>query len=126
LSSVGNNETEFAIATPVVARAAGDKDAATAAYRKASSAAGTDLGDPKAHWWVPIGEGLGATLLEAHQPAEAERVFRAELGRFPDDPRLQFGLAEALAAQGEDDSLARSAYLTEWKGEKPLRLADLG
>jgi len=126
LSSAGKSETDFDIASAVVARAARDDVAAIAAYRKARTAAGTDLGDPKLRWWTPISEGLGAALLEANQPADAEHVFREELARYPNDPRLEFGLAQALAAQGKDDTQPRSAYLTGWKGVKPLTLADLG
>jgi len=126
LAAIGKNETDLDIATAVVARAGHDDAAAIAAYRKAQVAAGSDLGDPKTHWWTPIAEGLGATLLEAHQPADAERVFRDELARYPNDPRLEFGLAQALVAQGKDDTIPRNAYLAGWKGEKPLELADLG
>ena len=67
----------------------------------AQAAAGTDLGDPKTSWWEPIGEGLGAALLEAGQPGEAEQVFRGELVRYPNDPHLAFGLAEALVRQNK-------------------------
>jgi tetratricopeptide (TPR) repeat protein len=126
LRSRGGSEADLDLMTAAVARAAHDDRAAVAAYRAALAAQGTFLGDPKTHWWVPIGEGLGATLLEGHAAAEAERVFRAELARYPNDPRLEYGLAEALAAQGKDGTAARDAYLTDWKGEKPLTLGDLG
>jgi hypothetical protein len=39
---------------------------------------------------------------------------------------LEFGLAQALAAQGKDDSAPRAAYLRGWAGERPLTLGDLG
>jgi hypothetical protein len=117
-------ESELAIAA--VARAAHDDAGAIAAYRKALAAQGSFLGDPKDHWWAPAGEGLGATLIEAHAAPEAERVFRTELVRYPNDPRLEFGLAEALAAQGKDDAPERNAYFRSWKGEQPLTLRDLG
>jgi hypothetical protein len=126
LSGTGSSGPDVDVATAIVARAAHDDAGAIAAYRKAAAALGSDLGDPKIHWWTPIGEGLGATLLEARQPAEAERVFRAELGRYPNDPHLEFGLAEALAAQGKDDTAPRAAYRSGWQGAKPLTLGDLG
>ena len=50
------------------------------------------------------------------KPAEAETVFAAELKRFPNDPHLEFGLAEALEAQGKDDAAPRAAYKAHWKG----------
>ena len=118
---------ETHIAAAVLARAAHDETAAIGAYRAAQAAAGTDdLGDPKLHWTTPIGEGLGATLLEAQRPAEAEVTFSAELLRYPHDPHLEFGLAEALAAQGKDDRAARAAYSADWFGPAPLHLGDLG
>jgi hypothetical protein len=126
LGSSGSSEIDYDVATAAVARAAHDGSAAVAAYRKARAAAGADLGDPKTLWWEPIGEGLGAALLEAGQSAEAEQVFRSELVRYPNDPHLAFGLAEALARQNKDDGEARGAYLAGWKGSKPLQLADLG
>ncbi len=119
-------QTDDDVAAAVLARAAHDDRAAIDAYRRAAAAAGSDLGDPKIRWWTPIAEGLGAGLLEAGQAAEAERVFRAELARYPNDPHLEFGLAQALAAQGKDDRAVRAAYLAGWQGEKPLTLADLG
>ncbi len=126
LHSSAGGQVGLDIAGAVVARAAHDDDAAIAAYRKASAALGDDLGDPKHYWWEPVGEGLGATLLEAGRSAEAERVFRDELTRYPNDPHLEFGLAEALASQGKDDGVPRRAYLAGWDGARPLRLADLG
>jgi tetratricopeptide (TPR) repeat protein len=83
-------------------------------------------GDPKDYWMAPVGEGYGAALLAAGQAAGAEPVFRAELARFPNDPHLEWGLAEALKAQGKDDSVPRAAYKTHWKGAHDLTLDDLG
>jgi hypothetical protein len=53
-------------------------------------------------------------------------VFAAELKRFPNDPHLEWGLAQALAAQGKDDSVPRAAYRAHWKGTRDLTLDDLG
>jgi predicted Zn-dependent protease len=75
---------------------------------------------------APVGEGYGAALLAAGQAAGAEPVFRAELARFPNDPHLEWGLAEALKAQGKDDSVPRAAYKAHWKGAHDLTLDDLG
>jgi hypothetical protein len=122
----GTGDSDLTIAAAVVARAAHDDEAAIAAYRRALAASGSYQGDPKVHWQTPIGEGLGATLLESGDAARAERVFRAELGRYPGDPRLEFGLARALAAQGKDPADAQRAYQTEWQGKHPLTLDDLG
>ena len=56
----------------------------------------------RAAWQIPMREALGAALLAAGQPAEAEKVFRADLERNPRNPRSLFGLAESLKAQGKD------------------------
>jgi hypothetical protein len=115
-----------AIASAVIARGQGRLDAAAAAYRLALKLLGGGLGDPKTFWYIPPGEGLGAVLLAASQFSEAEAVFRDELGRYPNDPRLAYGLAEAQAAQGKDPSAARAIVEREWKGARPLTRSDLG
>jgi tetratricopeptide (TPR) repeat protein len=116
-----------ALIDAALARHAGDLAAAVAAYQRAYDATKTAFpGDPKDEWYIPIGEGYGALLLAAGKPADAASVFTAELARFPRDPRLEWGLAEALKAQGKDDSAARAAYRAAWKGTHELSLADLG
>jgi tetratricopeptide (TPR) repeat protein len=115
-----------AIASAIVARTQGHLDDAAASYRSAVKLLGSDLGDPKNFWFVPPGEGLAAVLLQAGQYAGAEAAFRSELARFPNDPRLAFGLAEALTAQGKDATAARAIVEREWKAAHPLARADLG
>ena len=111
----------------LLARRAGNAAGCAAAYGRAYEATRHDFpGDPKNFWWVPIGEGYAASLLAADKPADAERVFVAELRRFPNDPHLEWGLAEALKAQGKDDAPPRAAYKAHWKGTRDLTLADLG
>ncbi len=116
-----------ALIDAALARHAGDASAEAAAYQRAYEATKNDGGgDPKDYWADPIGEGYGAALLAAKKPAQAETVFAAELKRFPNDPHLEFGLAEALAAQHKDDGVERAAYRQQWKGARDLTLADLG
>jgi tetratricopeptide (TPR) repeat protein len=116
-----------ALAEAAVALAAHDTEARIAAYKHAYDATKNDLqGDPKNSWPTPIGEGYGAVLLAASQAAEAEKVFTAELKRFPNDPHLEWALAEALRLQGKDDSAPRAAYKSHWKGIRDLTLAALG
>jgi tetratricopeptide (TPR) repeat protein len=65
-------------------------------------------GEPP-EWTVPVRHELGALLLAADRPTEAEEVFRAALRRFPANGWCLAGLAEALRAQGrtaEADSVA--------------------
>jgi tetratricopeptide (TPR) repeat protein len=104
-----------------------DDAARAAAYAHAYNATKNTLpGDPKNWWPTPIGEGYGAALLALGKAVEAETVFGAELKRFPNDPHLEWGLAEALKAQGKDDAVPRAAYKAHWKGSRDLALADLG
>ena len=110
-----------------IAIGARDAAARVAAFARAYERTKTELpGDPKNYYPTPIGEGYGAALLAATQAAEAERVFTAELRRFPNDPHLEWGLAEALRAQGKDDTAPRAAYRSHWKGSRDLTLAALG
>jgi hypothetical protein len=109
------------------ARRAGNPAGCAAAYGRAYEATKRDFpGDPKDFWWVPFGEGYAAALLAADKPGDAEKVFSAELKRFPNDPHLEWGLAEALKAQGKDDAAPRGAYKAHWRGTRDLTLADLG
>jgi len=104
-----------------------DLEAGAAAYARAYGKTKTSYpGDPKTYWATPVGEGYGAALLSAAKPAEAEAVFTAELLRFPNDPRLEWGLAEALTAQHKDDAAPRAAYHAHWKGSADLTLDRLG
>lgn len=57
-------------------------------------------------WYYPIRQSLGRALLEAGKPAEAERVYREDLRRFPDNGWSLKGLALALAAQGRSAEAA--------------------
>lgn len=62
-------------------------------------------------WMIPVRHPLGAILLEAGKPAEAEREYREDLRRWPENGWSLFGLEKALRAQGRiseaDDTLAR-------------------
>jgi hypothetical protein len=110
-----------------LAQAAHDSAGRVAAYARLYDETKNRLpGDPKNSWEAPIGEGYGAALLAAEKYADAERVFAAELKRFPNDPHLEFGLAEALKAQGKDDAAPRAASKAHWKGAQDLTLAALG
>jgi tetratricopeptide (TPR) repeat protein len=47
-------------------------------------------------WPVPARQALGAALLVAGQAAEAERAFREDLQRHPENGWALYGLAESL------------------------------
>ncbi|MEF8817410.1 MAG: hypothetical protein V5A58_11515 [Salinibacter sp.] len=52
-------------------------------------------------WHHPVRQTLGAILLEADRPADAEQVYREDLERFPKNGWSLYGLMESLRAQGE-------------------------
>ncbi len=58
-------------------------------------------------WFFPVRHLLGAQLLIAARPAQAESVYREDLRRNPDNGWALFGLAAALRAQGESHAAAR-------------------
>jgi hypothetical protein len=67
------------------------------------------------HWYYPVRHTLAAVLLEQNKNAEAEKVYREDLVRFPENVWSLVGLKAALTAQGkgaEADALtARIAKL---------------
>ena len=67
-------------------------------------------------WYYPVRASLGEALLAARRPAEAERVFRDDLGRNPENGWSLFGLAKALRAQGKqkDASAVDARFARAW------------
>jgi tetratricopeptide (TPR) repeat protein len=77
----------------------GDQDAAIASWTKAVAVQDTMAYDEPPAWFYPVREALGAALLRAGKPAEAESVFREDLKRNPKNARSLFGLSQALTQQ---------------------------
>lgn len=84
-----------------LARAAKDYDAAIAALSTAITIEDTLPYDEPPAWNWPARMKLGAVLLEAGKPAEAELAYRDELRRNPENGWSLNGLAKALKAQGK-------------------------
>lgn len=57
-------------------------------------------------WYYPVRQTLGAVLLQAGRPAEAEVVYWADLRQYPENGYSLRGLVEALRAQGRQDDAA--------------------
>jgi predicted Zn-dependent protease len=68
-------------------------------------------------WHQPPRQVLGALLLEAGRPAEAEGAYRADLERFRENGWSLFGLSQSLSAQGRADEAAavRARFDTAWR-----------
>ena len=67
-------------------------------------------------WYYPTRQSLGAALLLADRPAEAEAVYRKDLVDYPRNGWSLFGLAEALSAQDktEEAAAARLKFKQAW------------
>jgi tetratricopeptide (TPR) repeat protein len=79
-------------------------------------------------WFYPVRESLGAALLAAGNPAEAEQVFREDLRRNPRNPRSLFGLMHSLKAQQKEADAAwvEREFRAAWKNaDTELRISDL-
>jgi tetratricopeptide (TPR) repeat protein len=59
-----------------------------------------------ADWQYPVRQSLGAVLLEAGLPKEAEAVYREDLRRNPENGWSLFGLMASLDAQGREAEAA--------------------
>jgi len=68
-------------------------------------------------WYYPMRQSLGMALLAARQPAEAERVYREDLERFPRNGWSLFGLAQSLERQGKtaEARRVRAMFDEAWK-----------
>ena len=65
-------------------------------------------------WYYPIRQSLGRALLEAGRADEAERAYREDLARFPENGWSLFGLAKSLEAQGKDAQGTWEAFRVAW------------
>jgi tetratricopeptide (TPR) repeat protein len=103
----GNNSASdlLAIAALVlngeIAARAGQFDAAVADLREAVRIEDTLRYDEPPDWILPVRHTLGAVLLSANRPAEAEQVYREDLERFPENGWSLFGLKQSLQTQGK-------------------------
>jgi tetratricopeptide (TPR) repeat protein len=72
-------------------------------------------------WYMPLRHRLGMVLLQANRPAEAEKAFREDLRRRPENGWSLHGLAESLKAQNK----TREAAAVETRFEKAWKSADV-
>ena len=68
-------------------------------------------------WHYPARQSLGAVLLEAGRPERAEKVYRADLARFPENGWSLFGLLQALRRQGKTIAAraVQRRFLEAWR-----------
>jgi tetratricopeptide (TPR) repeat protein len=103
--------------TAELAVARGDNDAAIAALREAVVIEDGIPYDEPPGWHAPVRHSLGTALLAADRPAEAERVYREELRRNPDNGWSLLGLAQSLEAQQKSKPAdeAREQFAVAWQ-----------
>ena len=67
-------------------------------------------------WYQPARQFLGAALLEANRPAEAEAVYRVDLRRNPKNGWSLFGLMQSLQAQKKraEANEVKKAFKEAW------------
>jgi tetratricopeptide (TPR) repeat protein len=99
-----------------IAAAAGKFDTAVVHLDRAARLEDALLYNEPPDWFAPVRHTLGAVLLEAGRPVEAEVVYWDDLERYPDNGFSLRGLGEAMKAQGRDDEAAQVAkrFKTAW------------
>jgi hypothetical protein len=111
----------------LTARLASPREA-VAHWRRAVAMQDALTYDEPPSWYYPLRESLGAALLRAGQPAEAEKVFREGVKRSPRNGRMLFGLLESLKAQNKGGAAeaVRREFEAAWaKADVKLRVEDL-
>ena len=69
-------------------------------------------------WYFPVRHYLGAMLLDADRPNEAEVVYAADLQKNPDNGYALYGLKIALEQQGkkQDAAVITERFDNAWAG----------
>jgi tetratricopeptide (TPR) repeat protein len=93
----------------------GSADSAAAHFRRAASLEDGLLYIEPPDWYYPVRHSLGAALLKAGRPAEAETAYREDLKRFPSNGWSLFGLAQSLEAQGKSADSVKAEFKTAWR-----------
>lgn len=97
-----------------IARDAGDLPAAIAAFERAVALDDELQYDEPEPLPFPARHWLGAALLEAGRPADAERVYRDDLKQHPHNGWSLLGLQQALAARGTPDPAVDADLAASW------------
>jgi tetratricopeptide (TPR) repeat protein len=127
----GQNEAAdiLAVATEVAAaRLAQSPAEAVPHWQRAVALQDALVYDEPPDWYYPLRESLGAALLRAGKPADAEKIFREGVKRSPRNGRMLFGLVQSLKARGrnEDAGWVQKELEAAWaKADVKLRIEDL-
>ena len=120
---VGNSPapTVLKIATHVldgeIAFKQGNTDEAVSELKQAVEAEDTLRYDEPPDWMQPVRHTLGAVLLAAGRVKEAEKVYREDLKRWPENGWSLYGLSQALMKDGSPQAPAIEARFKQaWAG----------
>jgi tetratricopeptide (TPR) repeat protein len=98
-----------------IAKASGDLVRAVDLLRAAVAIEDGLAYDEPHLWLAPTRHALGAALLAAGRPAEAERVYREDLAHYPENGWSLNGLARALRDQGLAAEEVEARFRQAWR-----------
>jgi tetratricopeptide (TPR) repeat protein len=112
-----------------IAAASNNLDSAIQAWHKAVAAEDALSYDEPADWFYPTRESLGVAYLRAGRFEDADRTFREDLERNPDNPRTLFAQWQLVAAASEPDDpmtlVLRRRFMAVWTdADVELKLSD--
>ena len=96
----------------------GDYDKAIAQLHRAALLEDNLIYNEPPDWHVPVRQSLGAVLLEAGRPAEAEAIYWQDLTQNRENGWSLFGLMQSLRAQGKDEQavVVEKRFIKAWQG----------
>lgn len=98
-----------------IAEQRGDLTDAIRHYRLAILAEDALLYDEPPPWYQPVRHFLGAALLKSGDATGAERAYRDDLRRFPENGWSLLGLVQSLKAQGKDAADVDTRLARAWR-----------
>jgi tetratricopeptide (TPR) repeat protein len=103
-----------------IALAEGRLAAARAAFEQAVTMQDKLTYSEPPHWYYPVGQSLGAVLLQMGELAAAEDAFRASLVRAPNNGWALYGLGEVYRRMGRADAVAEVTRRLDdaWAGDR--------
>ena len=104
-----------------MAAQAGQVDEAVAQLEAAIQGEDQLVYDEPPAWYMPLRQRLGTILLAARRPVRAEKVFREDLDRRPENGWSLYGLAQSLRAQNK----LKPAEKIEERFERAWKTADV-
>jgi predicted Zn-dependent protease len=124
---VGQNTAKSVLAVAIdhlageMAAKQGNTDAAVEHLGRAIAEEDELTYDEPPDWYLPIRQRMGAILLAANRPVQAEKIFREDLVHRPENGWSLYGLAQSLKAQNKTEAAAK----IEERFEKAWKTADV-